>query len=192
MAADYCTAQDVKDYLQMTGAAYDTLLVKMVTAASRLIDDYCQHPLSFDQETVTETVRAQVDKDGGLRVAVGKPVVISVSSFGWTYSPSISPVVIPTSQLWIEGYMVLAPDAGLGAYRNKPIRVAMTYIGGYSPMLGDIVHAARVLAARFFKQKDAGWSDVVGVEQFGTLVYNKVMPREVREMLDHCKRVAPI
>ncbi len=190
---DYCALQDVKSYLQFssTDTQYDTLLSFLVTRASRVLDNYCQHPLNFIQESITETVRAKVDNTGALLAPAGKPIVTAVTSFGWTTSPSIAPNPINPSLLWIDNnYVVVAPDVDLSKLRGQRIRVTMTYTGGYNPLPDDIVHSAIVLAARFFKEKDAGFSDMVGVEGLGILQYAKVMPREIKQVLDNWKRAA--
>lgn len=188
--ADYCSIQNVKDYLQISGTTYDNLLNTLVSSASKIVDNFCEHPLSFNQETVTEIVRARVDNDGNLVAAIGKPKLVSVSALAYRTNPSNS-VALDVALIEIDGFCLRHMGGNLGFVRNKPLKATVTYVGGYSPLPQDLVHATIVLAARIFKAKDAGFADVVGVAELGTLQYSKVMPREIQKALQNLKRVAP-
>lgn len=189
---DYCSAADVKSYLDITGAQYDTLLASIVTRASRFIDTHCYFPRHLGQETLTEDRPGQVDQWGRLVLTVSKPSIGAITAMSYRTSPALSATAVDLTKVETEDFRVRA-DLGLTSLRGQPIRVSISYTGGYASgqIPQDIVHAATVLAARMFKSKDAGWSDVVGNAEMGTFTYSKVMPREVADILEIRRRRVP-
>lgn len=196
MPADYFTAQDVKEYLEITGTSYDTILAKLVIRASRWIDNFCQHPLGFDHETITnENLRGRIDNDGNLVLAVKKATANSVSALSWGTNPT-NLTALDTNYCWADwgsktGYVIKWLGGGLSYYRRYPIIVQASYDGGYTPVPDELVHAGITMAARVFKSRQAGFADVVGSVDTGTLMFSKLAPSHVLATLGNYTRRAP-
>lgn len=195
---DYCTLADVKGsaelagYIDMTSedVRRDALIAKLISRTSRFIDNFTNTPKGWDMETVTERLRAIVDKEGNLLAQAGKACVSSVTSMSARYSPTDQIAVDVTSILTADDSPVITVwDGKWLGFRGNRLVADVTYTGGYSPLPDDIVNATVVLTARLFKAKDAGFADVVGSDQMGTLIYSKVMPREVQAALNSRRRV---
>lgn len=193
MPGDYCTAQDVKDYLEITGSQHDTVLADLATRASRWLDDTCQHAKGFNQETVTdEQLRGIIDNDGNLVFAVKKAVANSITALAWGTNPT-NFTTLDKTYCWAEwglkgSHVVKWLGGGLQYYRRYPIIVKVSYSGGYASVPEDLVHAAIIMAARAFKSRQAGFADVVGVAELGTLMFSKLAPAHVMLTIKNHKR----
>ncbi len=186
---DYCTVQNVKDYLTVTGSGSDALIASIITRISSFIDEYCNCPLGFGQAAVTERVTGLVDAAGNLKCWPSKPKVNSVSAMTVEYSVYDSPMAVTLAYIRISGYEVRVMDGTWKNLRGTDLLVNITYDGGFTTLPDKLVHAATVISARAFKAKDSGQSDVVGSDTTGTLIYAKMMPREVKRILDGMSRV---
>lgn len=71
---------------------------------------------------------------------------------------------------------------GLVWREGVPYAVSATY--GYSSVPSDIKEACLQIAVRMWRAKDAGFSDVVGVEGSGAVGYNGALPNMVKRILD--------
>lgn len=67
-----------------------------------------------------------------------------------------------------------------------PYTVLATF--GYATVPSDIVECCLELAVRIWRAKDAGFSDVVGIEGGGAVGYNGKYPALVKAILDRYKR----
>lgn len=192
MAGNYCALSDVKAYLSITGPDWDALITSIIPRTSRFIDTYTDIPQGWDQATLTETLPGVIDVNGYLSVMAGKPVVQSVSSLSLTYDPRAAAVTADTAGIQLDpnGRVWSLAPSWYGYRTYSRLRVTINYTGGYNPLPDDVTHAAIVLTARMYKAKDAGWSDAVGSDQMGMLIYSKVMPREIAAILNQRKRVA--
>ena len=186
---DYCTVQNVKDYLNIIGAESDALIAAIITRVSSFIDEYCNCPIGFGHEVATEKVPGFVDSVGNLKCWASKPKVNSVSAMSVEYSVYVGPMAVTLAYIRITGYEVRVMDGTWKNLRDTDLLVNITYDGGFTLLPDKLVHAATVMSARAFKAKDAGQSDVVGSDATGTLVYAKMMPREVKRILDGMSRV---
>ena len=186
---DYCTVQNVKDYLTIIGAESDALIASVITRVSSFIDGYCNCPLGFGHEVVTEKAPGLVDAAGNLKCWPSKPKVNSVSAMTVEYSVYASPMVATLAYIRISGYAVRVMDGTWKNLRGTDLLVNITYDGGFAVLPDELVHAATVISARAFKAKYSGQSDVVGSDAQGTLIYAKMMPREVKRILDGMSRV---
>lgn len=164
-----------------------TSMTDVVPAASRMWDDICQAWNTFDQESVTETRSGVIDKDGFLIVTVSKPTIQSVSALSFVRYPGDTPTTIDTSLIDFERYFI----RGNASILPTKITVTMTYVGGYNPIPGDIQRATTILACRLWKEKDSGFSDVIGNSELGLLQYKKGVPNDVEMIAKHYRRWVP-
>jgi hypothetical protein len=73
--------------------------------------------------------------------------------------------------------------------------VQISYTGGYADTFdnlpADLVEAATVLAARYYREAEGGLTDAMGIVEIGQLVYTKALPARVADMLKPFKRKIP-
>ncbi len=196
---DYTTAARVKAHLRIQGAGDDALLAVLATAASRAIDRKCtQSPAPeavgyFALETRSETLRGLVDGRGVLQVWPHKPDLSSVESLAYRHTPLEAWLAVATERLALTGGQVeVWPVETL---RPGRYAVQMTYTGGYGAdvdaLPADLVEAATVLAARYYREAETGLTDAMGIAEIGQLVYTKAMPARVEELLQPFVRRVP-
>lgn len=83
----------------------------------------------------------------------------------------------------VFNYPSLANWRGVGGWlAGVPYTVSATY--GYSAVPADIKECCLEIAVRLWRAKDAGFSDVVGVEGGGAVGYNGALPAMVKRILD--------
>jgi hypothetical protein len=79
-----------------------------------------------------------------------------------------------------------AGDPFLGWAAGVPYTVAATF--GYADVPADITECTLELAVRIWRARDAGFSDVVGVQGGGAVGYNGALPALVKRILEGYKR----
>lgn len=170
----------------------------VIDAASGMVDAICQQTAgAFAAQSWTETVWAQVQDDGRLHCFVTGRNVTAFTSYAWSLDDGISGTVDPSLLLWRDFEVWARPLTAAGvspsatqatstlptwAYR-KQIPVTVTYTAGYASMPADIAQSAAILAARLFKEGDAGFSDITGNPQTGTFSFGRAVPKHVEVML---------
>lgn len=191
----YATVADMRDYLDQLPAsvATDAKLQDILDRATAIIDtdlgfafgttstttatvygdgtDYLQPP-RFVAGSVTAvtaptgyTAPSYVEQDGWLVVTRGGRIGTPRAGALYTYDP-IYEVSVPSAG-WLTGL---------------PYTVAATY--GYASVPADIVECCLEIAVRIYKAKDAGFSDVVGVDGSGAVGYSGALPNLVKRILD--------
>lgn len=197
---DYTSAARVKAHLRITGSGDDALLAVLVTAASRAIDRLCTayHAADaadyFALETVSaETLSAMVSSDQVMHVWPHKPCISAVSSFEYRQTPLYDWTSVDTDRLEIANEHVRAWPAET-LYARK-FRARLTYTGGLAAatddLPADLIEAATVLVARYYREAETGMTDAVGIAEIGQMVYTKAMPARVAQMLEPYKRRVP-
>lgn len=194
---DYTSVALVKEAMLGTESTEDALLARLVTAASRAIDRHCVGQDAtdyFKTETLTdEEIWGQINNQGVLRCWPHKPLITGVSALSYRSRPFDTWTEVSTDKFATHGPLV---EAWLSSSRiTGRVFVKISYTGGMGAALGnlpaDLVEAATLLAARFYKEASTGLSDSIGVAELGTLIYTKAWPVRVREMLKPFKRVTP-
>jgi len=168
----------------------------VLEAASRLVDQLTYTPAGgwAFADRVTVTRGAKVGRDGTTMVSLDHTPVQQVHAVTVQASP-LEPVWdIPASQVWWddEAYVVAVHLGDLSELLAlRPVRMTITYSGGYTAdeMPADIKRATAILAARLWKEKDSGYSDVIGNTDFGLLQYTQAAPKDVLAMLQPRRRV---
>lgn len=168
----------------------------VLEAASRLVDQLTYTPAGgwAFADHVTITCSVKVSRDGVAVFAVDHTPVKRVYSMTVQASPCDPVWDIPASQVWWDdgSYIVEAHLGDVGdLLALRTVRVTITYAGGYTDdeMPADIKRATAILAARLWKEKDSGYSDVIGSTDFGILQYTQAAPKDVLAMLQPRRRV---
>lgn len=180
--SDYCTAEDVKTRLGISGSGDDVLIEKIVTAASRAIDKYCERVF-----TSTSTTK-YFDSDGGAILMLDEDLLSdpepSIINDDETLD-SVDYILYPLNKdpkRWIE----MDEDKGKVWVKGRK-KVAITGSWGYCEVADipkDIWNAAVELSCRIFKMKDTAYGDATANVELGQLVYQKAIPHNIRLVLD--------
>lgn len=169
-----------------------TTLKQYLAPASRFIDEAtCWHG-GFAYEDVTESLNAMI-RTRYMVISLSKPFVDAsdvqtVSMLNPDYPESSVP--IDASRAWVEnGYVLYVPVPY--AVGPMPARACVTYKGGFKTIPADIAQATAVMAARMYKERNSGYSDVVADSATGTIGYTKAMPADVAMIVRRRSRWTP-
>lgn len=196
-----------------------TALEHWAQAASRLVDaETLGAPEWFAAGVlVDETIPAQVNRDGNLKLCTQRSPIVSIQALTLQQSPMDPIVSVPVANVWApdsgevkRGYSLTAYLANIGGNTSliswpftpgTRLRAVLSYTAGFafpsiaSPPAGcpappaDLVRFTAVLAARLWKEKDSGFSDVIGdPTTVGQTAYRKAIPADVRLGLAGWKR----
>jgi len=181
--------------MQESDAAEESVLATCITSASRAIDRRCTGVIDSDNyfelaEVAGEEIRVVVDRQGRIVCWPHKPLIHTVSALAVRRWP-----IQPWSELEVD---TLEIDGGLivawGGFDRGPARLRLSYTGGLASAIddlpADLVEAATVMAARFYREAKSSLADTSGLAELGTLQYTKAIPVRVAEMLRPYKRTA--
>jgi hypothetical protein len=199
MSSSYTTVSAIK--LGITGAqsTWDTALGSLIPVASDMIDTYCG--FSFGVESKIEIVRGRVltAEDGHHLVAyANKPEITTLTTVAYRTSPLATWSVInqlatgvtidtPVRTDWQGRRVRVWQD--MGAFRQLPIQVQLTYTSGPAALPQDIVQACIALVIRAWKRWQGAYQDAIGDPNTGQLFYSLKMDREIEATLRQYRRV---
>jgi hypothetical protein len=166
-----------------------TIVSNYVSPASRWFDSVTFNQSGFGYETVTEKKSAYIGTDGFITIPLSKPMVDINDVMDVTFqSTPLDPIdSLDISKAWIEDNYFLN-IATPRTYYRKTGQATVVYSGGYNPVPDDIVQAVTVMAARFYKERDSGYSDVIASTETGVMQYQKAMPADVKMVVDKYRR----
>lgn len=166
-----------------------TLLANYPGSASRMFDSLTYTPAGFAYETVTEIKSAYYANNGLIVVPLSKPVVAigDVISAIFQIDPLNPANTLDLTKAWVrDGYILEIVPAQ--SYCRHEGMATVTYKGGYSPVPDDIALAVTMLAARLYKERDSGYSDVIGNSDMGIVQYKKALPADVAAIVQKYRR----
>lgn len=167
-----------------------TQLNDFIGPASRFVDNVTNYDVGLGYESITETKEAYINRQGLISVPLSKPVVILSDVISATFQPTPldTPDTLNLTQAWIKDkYFLQAVQPNNYSVRSGLVNVQ--YSGGFKTIPDDIVQATTAMVARFYKEKDSGYSDVIGMTDTGIMSYKKAMPADVAKILQNYKRV---
>lgn len=195
----YATPAEFFEYMpQAEGAdGADALAASVLARASAVIDG----ELGYSFAPAAATAVAYGDGTDFLAppVFVAGSVTAVTAPAGWDvpdYVERDGLLVVVRSNVAGSWYLRSGLTPGVlawpyeGGWRpGVPYTVAATFGTDAAP--DDIVEATLELAVRMWRGRDAGFSDVVGVEGGGAVGYNGALPALVKRILDNYRRSAP-
>ena len=166
-----------------------TLVTNYVSAASRWFDAVTYNTTGFAFESITDTKIGNLDNDGTLLVPLSKPLVLMPNVVSVTFQPTVSDPVdtLDITKAWIESKYMLRIAVSKDYYPRQGM-ATVNYSGGYNPIPDDITQAVTVIAARMYKQRDSGYSDVIGSADTGLMQYTKAVPPDVKLIMNKYRR----
>lgn len=197
---DYTSFEQVKIEIGAHEATDDSKLAVYVTAASRSVDRYCTGVQDnsgdnyFAISTLTDkVVMGWMDSDGYVMTYLHKPTIISVASLSWRLTPRDAWTAVTSTDIITDGSPLVR--GYVTGYSASRVFIKATYTGGLaattSALPSDFIENVAVIAARFYREGEAGVSDVIGVGDLGQLMYRKALPNRVMLFLSSYVRRIP-
>ena len=190
----YCGVDELKEYLGVTGATDDAMLLTLLAAAQRTIDSYCARTFEATADTV-RTFDSQRDVDGyTLTVDADLCAITSIVSGDGTTISNSHYVTEPRNE---TPYYAIRLKASAGKVWTSTVagdsENAITVTGkwAYSTSApSDIAHVCKRLAAYIYRQKDnAGDLDRAVIAGNSTILPAQI-PSDIRLMLTPYKRLS--
>lgn len=183
--ADYCTAAQIKadGRLNISSVAYDVELAALATAASRWIDRHCNLPVDGFAASTGAT------RYYGLSDLSGKALFLDTPLLSVTTLTNGNGMVIDSANYWLEPRNT-APKWQItlkSAYSWTIATdgwISVAGVWGYSTTVpSPILEATAMLAGWMFKRYQAALQDSTASVEFGELVYNEAIPKQVLALL---------
>ena len=190
----YCGVDELKEYLGVTGATDDAMLLTLLAAAQRTIDSYCARTFEATADTV-RTFDSQRDVDGyTLTVDADLCAITSIVSGDGTTISNSHYATEPRNE---TPYYAIRLKASAGKVWTSTVagdsENAITVTGkwAYSTSApSDIAHVCKRLAAYIYRQKDnAGDLDRAVIAGNSTILPAQI-PSDIRLMLTPYKRLS--
>ena len=190
----YCGVDELKEYLGVTGATDDAMLLTLLATAQRTIDSYCARTFEAASDTV-RTFDSQRDVDGyTLTVDSDLCSITSIVNGDGTTISNSHYVTEPRNE---TPYYAIRLKASAGKVWTSTVsgdsENAITITGkwAYSTSApSDIAHVCKRLAAYIYRQKDnAGDLDRAVIAGNSTILPAQI-PSDIRLMLAPYKRLS--
>ena len=190
----YCGVDELKEYLGVTGATDDAMLLTLLAAAQRTIDSYCARTFEATADTV-RTFDSQRDVDGyTLTVDSDLCAITSIVNGDGTTISNSHYVTEPRNE---TPYYAIRLKASAGevwtstAAGDSENAISITGKWAYSTSApSDIAHVCKRLAAYIYRQKDnAGDLDRAVIAGNSTILPAQI-PNDSRLMLTPYKRLS--
>lgn len=172
---------------QPLAPAYANLLDDACIHASAIVNDYVGRGQAFAFETLgsTEVPRQRTyTGDGRAVLVLDQPLQTFVGADN-------NGTAIAASDLWLEPInetparsLRLKPTAPATTWSSDLYSVTVAGVWGWGAPSESIIEAVLEIAVRIVKGRDAGYSDVVGIEGEGTARYVKALPPLIKVALD--------
>ena len=190
----YCGVDELKEYLGVTGATDDAMLLTLLAAAQHTIDSYCARTFEATADTV-RTFDSQRDVDGyTLTVDSDLCAITSIVNGDGTTISNSHYVTEPRNE---TPYYAIRLKASAGKVWTSTVagdsENAITVTGkwAYSTSApSDIAHVCKRLASYIYRQKDnAGDLDRAVIAGNSTILPAQI-PSDIRLMLTPYKRLS--
>lgn len=207
----YASAQDLRDRLEKTSNATDTVLLEILTAASQSLDLLCNRPDGF---VALSTAAARI------YAGLGRAYIITDEFMAATLvavkeSPDDTAYTSWVQTDWVafaggpenpdfnsspkNGIMVLSSGnyanflSGMYAKSHRVPTVQITAKWGYVTACPPVIKSATIAqAARWWKRYQTAWADAVGTGDFGILLYRKALDPDIQQMVVATRLIRPV
>lgn len=187
---DLCQVQDVQTWLGSAASAGEPLIARLISAASRMISNYCNRD-NFSSETYVELY----DGCGHDWMLLRQWPVTSVQSVTLRRDRLVS-TLSDSSDFTIE-----APIAGgaaqrlilnSGAFPRGRSNVTVTYTAGYDAPPADIVQACIELVGEAYRRRERIGQASVSMKDQSTVSFGQAdMNATIKTLLAAYRRLTP-
>lgn len=166
-----------------------TIVADYVSPASRWFESMTYTPAGFGYEPYTDTKDAYLSREGTLVVPLSKPKVKMSDVTSAIYQPNVwqDPLTLDLSKAWVRDDYFLEIAAPY-PFSERRGQITVDYSGGYTNLPDDLTNAVTILAARLYKIRDSGYSDVIGNNDLGVFQYKKPIPSDVETIIRRYRR----
>lgn len=166
-----------------------TIVANYVSPASDWFNSLTFTPAGFGYETYTDTKEAYLTREGTLEVPLSKPKVVmaDVQTASYQPNPFQEPLTLDLSKAWVKDDYFLEIAAPY-PFSRRSGQITVDYSGGYMTLPADLANAVTILAARLYKIRDSGYSDVIGNNDLGVFQYKKPIPADVATVIRRYRR----
>jgi hypothetical protein len=192
----YVTSTAFKQYrgITSTSTAGDALIVVLIARAQAQVERYCDRVLQAPSTAATRYYDALLDVSDDRRTLYLDDDLCAITTItngdGETV-PTTHYVPEPRHRTPYRSIRLTALADDNWTYTNAP-EDAIQVLGrwGYATTAPvDVQQATIRLAAYMYAQKDASTFDVTAFPDAGVMTVPQGMPKDVRELLEPCKRV---
>lgn len=191
---DYTTLQAVKTYSDTLAVKDDALIKGLVTAASRMVDEFCEQV--FYRRTITaERCTAVVTPEGRLRVVAKAPTITAISALSFRPAGQDDwQVVWPDELEWVDkkpGAAIETTRRGYKRVRGGRIEARLSATLGWTAdeIPADFEMAVRRLVYASYKRRETP-EDKTAIPELGMVIIPQAWPPDVKVNLQPYKQVA--
>jgi hypothetical protein len=193
----YTTVDDVKTAMSLEISTDDDFIQHLIGQAQKAIDEYLGFAFQTDGTVASPTTKV-FDGNGGYQLLI-EPIItlssVTVQTYGFSTDPDTGAITRSYGTATdITGAVFLNPpnlDYGFILERvnavfplaKQNIHVAGVW-GKYAQVPNDIKRACERLTIHYYKQRDANYQDATAEAQFGMMVFQQAMPRDICEILE--------
>lgn len=198
-AFDYCTPDQVKQYLDASGgSADDALLARLCTAVSRAIDTYTGQ-IWYQQSHAPLEIPALIDRDGALVCWPCVPRITSLTAASYRIGrgPTWLTVSIADGDVDLlerqSGVELTLSGCDLRGWRDQRVLLRLTMTTGYASadaLPADLAWYASLAAAAEYKKREAAGGDATAMPGIGPMnVPRDWPPHVVRGLRAFCAEI---
>ena len=187
----YCTVANVKEYLDIEGAADDALINDLIDRTLKAIDSHTRRTFEDPGADATREFTVGTDTDG--LVLLFDEDIYSITTVKTDADGSSPRTIIPSDYVTkprnrtpYYGIKILSSSSEYWDYTDDPeMGIEITGRWAYSSEApDDIVQACARWAAYMYRQRDAQVFDVTAIPSAGVIEIPKGIPKDVRILLD--------
>jgi len=192
----FCTATQIKAYLNISGSDDDTLFAALADRATEAVQKYCGR--DFTSTTYTE----YYDGGGFSKLVLDHRPIVSVASVyddldrAWAASSLVASTdyITRDEQGLVEYLRSASALPGTGAFfRDGQLNVKITYTAGYASIPDSVAQAAIMLTALLYHRGRQGAEGIAEEDEAGkySVTYALgLMTPEIAALLDPYREVA--
>ena len=189
-ASSYCTLNDVKDALDITGTDHDDLLTSLISAVTSEIDNYCHRSFALTSTTrYFDGVGDNLIVDDLVSVTTFKLDTGGDGVWETTLTEGTDFLLYPynTSPKWLVKLTDDSTASDFAKGLRKGVEIAGTW--GYSTVPEPVRQAALIQTCRLFRLSQSGYGTEVGTPDIGTSTVFQGLSSDAKRMLGPYIRV---
>ena len=185
----YTTAADVKTLLGISGSGDDTLLGVLVAAAQAAVDAYCNRTFEASTNTIRyfDAIGPHIE---GAKLYLDRDLCAINSVTNGDAAVITAYVTLPANDTPYYALKLKTTSGTTWTYSTDwESAIAISGKWAYSTSApANIVHATKLLAAFYYRQKDSPLQDVTAIEA-GVVIKPLAFPDAVRGILAGYRKI---